>query len=139
MLGKWSRLAPCGLATLQGQKLMAASRGFVRFLTESKVALGYYNWLKNTDTPEEHFYATMATLNVEAVINLNNGKIRSDDLSVLVECIFFSVAREGGTDQRILFNAIEVVSSFHLSCARSRNSYFWQALRPLAPLWRVEE
>ena len=59
---------------MQGQKLMAASRGFVRFLTESKVALGYYNWLKNTDTPEEHFYATMASLKVEAIINLNNGR-----------------------------------------------------------------
>ena len=75
---------------MQGQKLMAASRGFVRFLTESKVALGYYNWLKNTDTPEEHFYATMATLYVEAVINLNNGTIRSHGLSILTSSAFSS-------------------------------------------------
>ena len=52
----------------QGYKNVALSRKFAAFVLEHRVALEYFNWLKNTECPDEHYYSTLASLMIESEV-----------------------------------------------------------------------
>lgn len=54
---------------MKGYKNAALLRDFANFVLSHRVSLEYFNWLKNTECPDEHFYSTLATLEVENEVN----------------------------------------------------------------------
>ena len=49
---------------LKGSKNVALNRETAKFITGHEVSIGYYNWIKDTYCPDEHFFSTLATLKV---------------------------------------------------------------------------
>lgn len=53
---------PCGLTILKGYNGVALQRKFVKFLIGNFFARDYFNWVVNTQNPDEHFYSTLGSV-----------------------------------------------------------------------------
>ncbi|TRY61224.1 hypothetical protein TCAL_10076 [Tigriopus californicus] len=58
---------PFNITVLKGSKNVILTREFVDFVLEDPIAIELYNWLKDTSVPDEHFYSTLATLEIEYI------------------------------------------------------------------------
>lgn len=58
---------PYNITILKGSKNVILTREFVDFILEDPIAIELYNWLKDTSVPDEHFYSTLATLEIEYI------------------------------------------------------------------------
>ncbi|XP_059079306.1 beta-1,3-galactosyl-O-glycosyl-glycoprotein beta-1,6-N-acetylglucosaminyltransferase-like [Tigriopus californicus] len=65
---------PCNIMIMKGYKNAALTREFASFVLNHRVSLEYFNWLKNTECPDEHYYSTLATLEVESEVNQTQDK-----------------------------------------------------------------
>ena len=67
-MGENPHSPPCNIMVMKGYKNVALSRKFATFVLEHRVALEYFNWLKNTECPDEHYYSTLASLEIESEV-----------------------------------------------------------------------
>ena len=55
---------PCKLQILKGTKNVALTRAHADFHLNHIVAQTFYNWLINTQCPDEHYFSTLGSLNI---------------------------------------------------------------------------
>ena len=48
-------------------KGVVLTRSFVDFVVHNKFAIEFWNWLKQSNIPDEHFYSTLITVDQKAL------------------------------------------------------------------------